>query len=322
MAGTETPAPPAPAAPGKARSLDEVLVAMDVVDTLRHRNEILSKEMDGEGRKEELIRRLKEIYSAQGIEVPDSVLEQGVKALEERRFNYEPPKPSFQTWLAGIYISRDRWLKPLAAAAVALGFSWGAYQFGVVEPAKAKAEAVRVELAETIPAELTSLRTGIQTSTEDAEARGLAETYYQDGVAAARDGDAKGAHAALANLKTLQGDLAVSYQVRVVYGPGEPRSGVFRIPDDAPQTRNYYLIVEAVDAAGRVLEVPVTSEEDQTVKRVKKWGQRVSEEDFYRVAADKGDDQIIQNDVIGAKVAGKLRPTYTVATPGGAIVTW
>ncbi|MEZ5998070.1 MAG: DUF6384 family protein [Hyphomonas sp.] len=315
----ETDAPPAPAT---RRGLDEVLIAMDVVDTLRHRDAVLMKEMDADGREEELIRRLKEIYSAQGIEVPDSVLKEGVKALEERRFNYAPPKPSFQTWLAGIYISRDRWVKPLAAAVVALGFSWGAYEFGVVQPARAKAEAQRIELTETLPGELASLRNAVQGSTDDAEADRLAETYYQDGIAAARAGEPKGAHDALASLKTLQGDLAVSYDVRVVYGPGEPRSGVFRIPDDAPQTRNYYLIVEAVDAAGRVLEVPVTSEEDQMVRRTKKWGQRVSEEDFYRVAADKGDDQIIQNDVIGTKVSGKLHPSYTVETPGGAILEW
>ncbi|MEZ5955218.1 MAG: DUF6384 family protein [Hyphomonas sp.] len=311
-----------PLVPAKGRSLDEVLIAMDVVDTLRHRDAVLMKELDADGREEDLIRRLKEIYAAQGIDVPEAVLKQGVQALEERRFNYEPPKPSLQTRLAGIYISRDRWLKPLGAAVVALGFGWGAYEFGVVQPAKARVEAQRIELTQTIPGELAALRDEVQASTEDAEADRLAETYYQDGMAATRDGEAAPARAALASLKTLQGDLAVSYEVRVVYGPGEPRSGVFRIPDDAPQTRNYYLIVEAVDAAGRVLEVPVTSEEDQTVKRTKKWGQRVSEDDFYRVAADKGDDQIIQNDVIGSKASGVLRPAYSVETPGGAILEW
>ena len=312
----------APAKPAEAKRLDEVLVAMDVVDTLRHRDAVLLKEMDSKGREEDLIRRLKEIYAAQGIDVTDDVLRQGVKALEEKRFFYEPPKPSFQTWLAGVYITRDRWMKPLAALAVALGLGWGAYQFGVVQPAKAAAVALQVELNETIPADLATLREAVQSSTDDDEARRLAETYYQDGVMAAGKGDAKAAHAAEADLKTLQGDLAVTYEVRVVYGPGEARSGVFRIPDDAPLTRNYYLIVEAVDAAGRVLEVPVTSEEDRSVKRTKKWGQRVSEDDFNRVAADKRDDQIIQNNVIGTKAAGRLRPVYTVDTPGGAILEW
>ncbi|MCU0732029.1 MAG: DUF6384 family protein, partial [Hyphomonas sp.] len=56
--------------------------------------------------------------------------------------------------------------------------------------------------------------------------------------------------------------------------------------------------------------------------RVSRWGQRVSEAVFNGVAADKGDDQIIQNSVIGQKTVGYLSPQYTVETPGGAILEW
>ncbi len=310
------------ALPPVPRKLDEVLVAMDVVDTLRHRDEALLRELDTEGREEELIRRLKEIYAAQGIEVTDDVLRQGVRALDERRFLYVPPERSFQTWLAGLYITRDRWAKPFAAAAVALALGVAGWQFGVVAPAKARAAAERVELAQTLPAELADLRDKVKAAAPEDDVQRLAETYYQDGMAAAGAQNADGARKAIADLKLLSADIAAIYDVRVVYGPGEARSGVFRIPDDAPLTRNYYLIVEAVDPAGRVIEVPVTSEEDQSVRRTKKWGQRVSEEDFNRIAADKGDDQIIQHNVIGAKQAGKLRPDYSVDTPGGAILEW
>jgi hypothetical protein len=97
---------------------------------------------------------------------------------------------------------------------------------------------------------------------------------------------------------------------------------VFRIPDDVPGARNFYLIVEAVDPAGRLVTVPVSSEEDRRTARVTRWGQRVSEEVFNRVAADKGDDQIIQEAVIGLKRAGYLAPQYTVDIPGGAILEW
>ncbi len=51
------------------KPLDEVLLAMDVVDTLRHRQLTLAREMDDVGRERELIERLKDIYHAQGIEV-------------------------------------------------------------------------------------------------------------------------------------------------------------------------------------------------------------------------------------------------------------
>jgi len=308
--------------PHEKRKLDDVLLAMDVVDTLRHREEILMREMDAEGREKKLVARLREIYTAQGIDVSDDALREGVKALEERRFLYKPPEPSLPVTLAKIYVSRDRWLKPAMGAVAALVVGFGAWHFGVAEPARAKAAAARIELAETLPAELEGLREGVQSVAEEDSALRLAETYFQDGMAAVRAGDAGAARQAVDQLETLAADVMQIYDVRVVYGPGEPRSGVFRIPDDAPQTRNYYLIVEAVDPSGRVVEVPVTSEEDQSVRRVRKWGQRVSEDAFNAVAADKADDQIIQNNVIGTKRSGLLRPDYRVETPGGAILEW
>lgn len=304
------------------RSLDDVLLAMDVVDTLRHREQLVLRELDKAGREAELIDRLREIYAAQGIDVPDHILRQGVEALEERRFAYSPPEPSLQVSLARLYVSRERWLKPVAGGLVAILAAGAIYQFGIAGPAKAREEAVRVELADTLPTELAALREAAQGAAEENAARALAETYYQDGIAAAAAGDRDGARAALERLRTLQGDLTAAYQVRVVYGPGEERSGIFRIPNDDPDARNYYLLVEAVDAAGRVLEVPVTSEEDQSRHRVTRWGQRVSEAVFFEVARDKEDDQIIQRAVIGEKPVGRLTPIYSVATPGGAIVEW
>ena len=77
-------------AAGKPQTLDDVMIAMDVVDTLRHREDLVRRELNEEGREAELIARLREIYRNQGIEVPDHVLADGVKALKESRFVYTP----------------------------------------------------------------------------------------------------------------------------------------------------------------------------------------------------------------------------------------
>ena len=94
------------------------------------------------------------------------------------------------------------------------------------------------------------------------------------------------------------------------------------MPEDDPGGRNYYLIVEAVDANGALLPVRITSEEDQAVKRTSSWGIRVSERVFNAVADDKADDQIIQNATIGAKRRGVLEPDYAIPVLGGRIVEW
>lgn len=302
--------------------LDDVLLAMDVVDTLRHREQLVLSELDAGAREAALLERLKDIYAAQGIDVPERILKEGVKALEEKRFLYEPPKPSLGVSLAKLYITRDRWLAPVTFALVAVFALVGAYQIGVVAPAKANEARAQIELSETLPAELTRLHAEIGAIAIEDGAALQADALLAAGRKAVAAGDAKAARAAVDDLKTLQGDLTAIYQVRVVYGPGEEYTGVFRIPDDVPGARNHYLIVEAVDPAGRLVDVPVTSEEDRRSDRVSRWGQRVSEDVFNGVAADKGDDQIIQNAVIGQKAAGYLSPQYTVETPGGAILEW
>ena len=322
-----------PTSPKHEQGLDEVLLAMDVVDTLRHRDQMVLRELDNVGKEKQLIDRLREIYTAQGIEVPDHILRDGVKALEERRFSYTPPKTSLSVRLARLYVSRSRWLKPLGAGLAAITLGLLGYHYGVTKPAAAKAEAQRVELAEqaearrvdlteTLPAKLEALRGAVQDAALDEDADRLAETYYQDGIAAAKAGKADTARSAIEDLTLLERDIKSAYEIRIVYGPNAERSGVFRIPDADPSARNYYLIVEAVDVAGRRLEVPVISEEDLSRQRTKRWGQRVSEAVFYAVAEDKSDDQIIQNAVIGMKPSGYYVPVYSVETPGGALLEW
>lgn len=309
-------------ATAQKQTLDDVLVAMDVVDTLRHRDLILQKELDQDGREEQLITRLREIYSAQGIEVTDEVLLQGVQALEEQRFQYKPPAPSFGVTLAKIYVSRDKWWKPVAGGIAAVFAGLFAYQIGVVQPAKANQARIAQALTETLPGQLENLHTETLAASQSETADQLAATYLLDGQAALQAGEIDKTEAAIASLSQLKSDLAVSYDVRVVYGPGEARSGIFRIPDDTPNARNHYLIVEAVDPAGRLVKVEIESEEDRKTERVTRWAQRVSESAFNAVASDKQDDQIIQNAVIGSKASGRLSPTYSVETPGGAILEW
>ena len=118
-------------------------------------------------------------------------------------------------------------------------------------------------------------------------------------------------------LATLQSE----YELRVLSRANES-SGVFRIPAVNPNARNYYLIVEAIDKSGERLRLPIENEENGKVERVRRWGLRVDETTFDAVKNDKIDDGIIQNNVIGRKVRGKLVPDYIVPTTGDTITEW
>ena len=83
------------------------MIAMDVVDTLRHRDDLVRRELNEEDRESELIARLRQIYRDQGIEVSDQVLAEGVKALEDSRFVYTPPPPGWKRTLFTLWAKRE-----------------------------------------------------------------------------------------------------------------------------------------------------------------------------------------------------------------------
>ena len=112
------------------------------------------------------------------------------------------------------------------------------------------------------------------------------------------------------------------YELHIVSRPGELSGLPPRISDANPSVQNLYLLVEAVAPNGAKLTLPIKSEETQRTKRVDQWGLRVDEATYNRVRADKQDDGIIQNDLVGRKRRGVLEREYTIQTTGGAITEW
>ncbi|QRM34517.1 hypothetical protein JO965_32565 (plasmid) [Microvirga sp. VF16] len=323
-------ASPLPASPPDrpAQSLDEVMLAMDVVDTLRHQENLVSRELGEEVRDAQLLQRLREIYRGQGIEVPDRILQEGVQALKEQRFVYTPPGPSFARTVARAWVNRGRFGRTLLALAALLGLGWGAYHFGVVEPARqraaqeqALAERNRIELAERLPAALEQGHEDVLREAQVPAARERAGRILADGKAAIERKDAEGARQAINDLEVLRAELRREYILRIVSRPGEP-TGVWRVPQRNPAGRNYYLIVEAVTPDGRILSLSVTSEEDGRTVTTSKWGVRVDEAMAMQVQRDKNDDGIVQRNRLGEKRRGQLDVNYLMPVLGGAITQW
>ena len=139
--------------------LDEVMLAMDVVDTLRYQKVLVDRELNSERRKQNLIERLRELYASQGIEVTDSVLAEGVKALEEDRFRYRPTEEGFKHTLANIYIERGKWGRRLGVLLLALLLIRGGYYLFVEAPENRENRQQLTELNEAIDARLSQVRT-------------------------------------------------------------------------------------------------------------------------------------------------------------------
>jgi hypothetical protein len=304
---------PMPVGTAEPAPLDEVMLAMDVVDTLRHRELMLEREVEAGDREEKLLVRLREIYAAQGIPVTDDVLAQGVRALREERFVYTAPTPSFGRSLAQLYVSRGRWGKWVGGTVALAAAATLAFQLLVAMPER--------RAAQNLPTELQSAYQLVVSETKDPKALEQAQQTLSAGQVALSHRDFGGAGAAIGELRGLDARLESQYELRIVSRPGQ-RSGVERIAEDNPSGRNYYLIVEAIAPNGAQLTIPIRNEESGRTLPVRRWGLRVDEATYERVKADKLDDGIIENAVVGEKHRGELDPQYTVATTGAAITKW
>lgn len=309
------------ATPADQAPLNDVMLAMDVVDTLRHNQDLVARELNGEAREAQLIEKLRQIYHQQGIEVTDAVLREGVVALAQSRYAYKPPAPSLTVSLARLYVGRKRWLPAVFAIGLLLIVGLGGY-FLVWKPYQdGQAEQARVELTEGLPARMDALYQTIFEETKVQTAARQAEEIRERGKRAAAEGNRVGAEAAIADLTQIRDTLRQDYQLRVVSREGV-KSGFWTFPEINTEATNYYVVVEAIAGDGTALSLPILNEENNVVEIVNIWGIRVPESVYRAVEADKLDDGIIQRNIAGIKTYGYLEPEYLMQVLGGAVTRW
>lgn len=324
MSGTADSKAPSPAtaqADAGTPPLDDVMLAMDVVDTLRHRQDLVVRELDADTREKQLLDKLREIYHDQGIEVPDHVLREGVSALNESRFTYTPPAPSLSTSLARLYVSRGKWGPAVIALGLVVLLGLAGY-FLAYQPFQASQAAnARLELAEKLPAEMDALYATIFNETKVQQAANDAEAIVARGKTAAAEGNREGALQAISELSAIRDQLRQRYSLRVVNRQGV-QSGFWTFPEINTEATNYYIVVEAIGPEGETLSLPILNEENNQTETVDMWGMRVPESVYRSVEADKRDDGIIQRSIVGIKQEGFLEVDYTVPVLGGAVTRW
>jgi Family of unknown function (DUF6384) len=306
---------------GAPQTLDDLMIAMDVVDTLRHREDLVRRELNEAGRESELIARLRQIYREQGIEVPDTVLAEGVKALKDSRFVYTAPPASWKRTLLTLWARRRQHGRRLAIGAAALITVLGGYYLLVSRPAKLAEQRARIEITETLPNQLRQTYADLATMLTEDTAKQRASALKADAERAIRAGDRAAMVKVNHDLSALREEVMRQYTLAIVSRAGES-TGVWRRPPHGSQARNYYLIVEAIAPGGEKLSLPIRNEETGTVETVSKFGVRVPQDTFETVARDKRDDGIVQKTRFGVKRRGMLEVDYEMPFEGGFITKW
>jgi hypothetical protein len=310
------------AAAGKpaAATLDDLMLAMDVVDTLLHRERLVERELNEDVRDEQLIERLRALYKSQGIDVPDRILADGVTALKESRFVYTPPVPSFARTLATIWVKRGTYGKPAAAALAVLALLVGAYYFGVVRPRERAAQSAQVEITQTLPRQLAAAHSTVAAEAQPPAVRERANAILAQGRAALERGNVVDARAAIAELDRIAASLRREYVLRIAGRP-QDQTGFFR-EHPSFQGRAYFIVVDAVDPDGKPVELPVHNDETNKTETVSRFAVRVPMDVFDAVRKDKASNGIVQNARMAEKRRGFIEPEFRMPVLDGRITRW
>jgi len=297
---------------GESAPLSDAMLTMDVVDTLKA-SPALAEAADAAP-------QLRALYARLGIRLEGDMAEDGLAAYRADAFLHVPRRGAAAA-LARLYVARRRWAPGVIAAIVLLVLGFGGY-FLLYQPyQQSRAAEALAELRTAVPAQLDELYQSIFDETKVQQAATAAAAVRDQGKAAALKGDRDGADAALAALVQIRDTLSVGYSLHIVDRP-DVKWGFWSFPEDYAAATDYYLVVEARDAAGNPVAVPVTDSASGRTDRVLIWALRVPEDVYRAVEADKADDGRIQHDLVGIKDTGFLEPDYTVDVLGGSLTRW
>lgn len=136
-------------------SFNDLIVASDIVDTIRNDERLIDHELGSEDRQKALKTRLKDMYKAQGMEVSDAVIDEAVRRKDAERFVFKPMETGFSRFVWTSYVRRNKYALTLSVATgiVVLGvFGFRVAQYEFVE--KPKIEAARqleLQFTEVLP---------------------------------------------------------------------------------------------------------------------------------------------------------------------------
>ena len=166
----------------------------------------------------------------------------------------------------------------------------------------------------TLQAEVARLHSAVLAEAAEDLARERAASLAGEAESRIATRDVDGLDEAAQRYQDLLDTVATEYRI-VVTG------GVWRYPDRTPDVRNHYLLVQALGADGEPVPVPIRSEETGGTRLVQQWAERVPQDVYDRVAADKGDNGIIDDEEFGFKPRGYVTAERRYADIG-QITEW
>lgn len=151
----------------------------------------------------------------------------------------------------------------------------------------------------------------------DAHARSMLVAKLEALSGAAGRGDQRQFDAAKADVEAARKFIRTPYSIRIASRTGV-NSYVTRLYKKEVPT--YYVVVEAVDAAGNLAVASILNAERGRVENVTNWGVAVSK-DFYDSVKEDKKDGIVNKSAAGTKAVGTVDFTWTIPATGDQMIT-
>ena len=272
----------------------EVLRVMDAAQVIHERRQALEEHETFD--REAAIRDIQRMYEELGDLVDSETIEKALDDYLSQRYAFAPTPPGIGRSLALLYIRRG-WIarRVLLPATVVGALIWGSIAGAGMMAERALAE--RHARLATLQAEVARLHSAVLAEAAESLAGERAASLAGEAESRIATRDVDGLEEAARRFQDLLDTVATEYRI-VVTG------GVWRYPDGTRDVRNHYLLVQALGTDGEPVSVTIRSEETGDTRRVRQWGERVPQEAYDRIAADKEDNGIIDDEEFGFKPRG------------------
>ncbi|MAT72557.1 MAG: hypothetical protein CMJ58_23915 [Planctomycetaceae bacterium] len=310
---------------GERLSLAEMSRIMDVATTLRKERALVEEQLNIDQIKAKLRERLIAAARVSGDTVSEAEVDAAVEQYYDRLHEFAEPPASWRTMVAHVWVRRGPIVKIVVAVAAAAAVIWGMFFAGLLPGSRRDAMQAEAKL-EHVEEVVEQIR-GV---TDDAGAIAEAAGMLSAAQSAREQGELASLNDVAAAADSLYATLMQDYTVRIDAAPDGESGFVQEFTDDAgTRVSGFYVIVDAVDARGNAVAVPIRNRETGQTQRVSRWAEQVPEEVFNRLAADKQADGVLDEIILGEKKRGER--ILTMQLPGadgepiermGQITSW
>lgn len=292
---------------GERLTLVEMSRIMDVASELRKEQALVEQQLNIDEIKVKLRERLLEAAKVSGDPISEAEVDAAVEQYYDRLHEFRDPPASFSKFLAHCWVLRKYITAAVVALAGGAAIIWGLLVAGVL-PGEARTRHLTEQMQADFDRQLIESeqvaeaieRISIEPAATE-EAKRLAATA----AAARKEGDGKKLVAVTKELRALQAELEQQYALQIVNAPGE-QSATERLwtDDKGTRTSGYFVFVDAVDEQGNPVKLPIRNRETDKTEVLSRWGEQVPKKVFDRLARDKQQDGVLDEQMFGEKPRG------------------